>query len=54
MHLGLALAENLGDVFRSGNCEASLWGNEEDELNFKMMIFKTWWLIYKKSLKSVG
>jgi len=47
MHLSLALAENLGDVFRSGNCVklhyevVSHLKNYEDELNCKMVRLKS-------------
>jgi hypothetical protein len=47
MNLSLALAENLGDVFRSGNCVklhyevVSHLKNDEDELNCKMIRLKS-------------
>jgi hypothetical protein len=47
MHLGLTLAENLVNVFRSGNCVklhyevVSHLKNEEDELIFKLVKLKT-------------
>lgn len=48
MHLSLASAADLGDVFRSGNCVklhyevVSHLKNEEVELNFKMVMLKSW------------
>jgi len=48
MHLSLALAANLGNVFRTGNCVklhyevVSHLKNEEDELNFKVVMLKSW------------
>jgi hypothetical protein len=48
MHLSLALGENLGDAFRSGNCVklhyevVSHLKNDEDELNFKIVMLKSW------------
>jgi hypothetical protein len=48
MHLSRALAENLGNVFRIGNCVklhyevASHLKNEEDKMNFKMVMLKSW------------
>ena len=44
MHLSLALAANLGDVFRSGNCVklhyevVSYHKNDKDELNSKIVM----------------
>ena len=60
MRLARSFAENLDDVFRSGNfvklhCDVvSHLKNREGDLKFKMEILRSWSLICKCSLKSLG
>jgi hypothetical protein len=60
MRLARSFAENLDDVFRSGNFVklhydlVSHLKNGEVDLNFKMEILSSWSLIYKCCFKSAG